>query len=141
MPKTSKIEYEKRVFQVQGWIIEGIQTALIIKQIVTHGWCGPRQAERLLKEARERWIAGPEMEIKDQRKLKVAELQQLKRSMKENWKGTPAAIRALLAVEKQIILIEGLNAPLKMEHSGNADQPLMSEVNHTVTFKNYGEAN
>jgi hypothetical protein len=130
MPKTNKIEYEKRLFQVQGWIVEGIQPALIIKQIVTNGWCDTRQAERMLKQAREKWTKVPEAALEEKRKIKVAELQQLKRSLKDNWKGTPSGIMALMAVEKQIILLEGLAPALQLKVKGDRENPV--QYDHKV---------
>ena len=41
------------------------------------------------------------------REAKIAELKQIKRSLKEEHKGTPAGIRAIMAVEKEIIKLEG----------------------------------
>ena len=141
MPKTTKIEYEQRLFTVQGWIVDGIQPTLIIKQIVTSGWCNERQAERMLQQARARWTKVPEAQIDERRKLKIAELQQMKRSMKEQFKGTPSGIMALMAIEKHIIQLEGLAGPIKVEHSGKGGGPVQTEVKHTVTFRKYGQGN
>lgn len=133
-PKATKVEYERRIFAVQGWIVDGQQPALIIQQIINNGWCERRQAERLLRTARERWTQVPDAVIEDKRKLKVAELQQLKKSLKESYKGTPAGIRALMDIEKQIIIIEGLAQAQKHIVAGDKDNPLHTEVKHSVTF-------
>ncbi len=130
MGKISKIEYDKRIFAVQGWIIEGIQPALIIKQIIDNGWCQKRQAERYLREARKRWLDVPEADLEDKRKLKVNELQQLKRTLKERFKGTPSGIRAVLEIEKQIIILEKLKPAKQVEVSGKDGNPI--EVENTI---------
>lgn len=113
--KTDKTEYTRRIFIIQGWIIEGVQSSLIIRQIINHKWCtSTRQAERYLKDARDMWTAIPEMEIKQKRQIKIGELQQIKRNLAEPFKSTPGGIRALIAVEKEIILLEGLRMPAKV---------------------------
>lgn len=116
-----------------GWIVDGVQSALIVKQIVAAGWCDERQARRMLTTARERWTEGPEVEIKQKRQLKIAELQQLKRTLKADYKGTPSAIRAIMEVEKQIIMLEGLNAPQRHVIQGDKDKPLEMKSGLDVT--------
>lgn len=114
MPKTDKIEYAKRIHQIQGWIVDGVQSALIVKQVVANGWCqSDRQAQRMLQTARDEWTKMPEAEMDQRRKIKIAELQQLKRSMKEQYKGTPSGIFAQLAVEKEIVELEGIKPSKK----------------------------
>ncbi len=125
MPKTGRLEYEKRVFAVQGWIIEGIQTALIIRQIISANWCtSQRQAERMLKAARDKWVKVPEAELTVKRKLKVLELQQLKRSLLGKYKGTPSGIFALMQIEKEIIKLEGLEMPKEHLLKGDTENPI-----------------
>jgi|GEM_PF-7110243 len=119
--QADKIEYMRRIYQIQGWIIEGHQTSLIIRQILQNGWTNAnseknkqRHAERMLKAARDLWTEVPEMELEQKRKMKIAELQQYKRTLKEAHKGTPSGIRALVAVDKEIIMLEGLRKPIKV---------------------------
>jgi hypothetical protein len=113
--RADKTEYEKRIFTIQGWIIEGVQSALIVRQILSSKWCtSQRHAERMMQQARDRWTEIPEAALDQKRKLKIAELQQYKRSMKDVWKGTPSGIRALLEIDKEIILLEGLRKPIKV---------------------------
>ena len=113
---------------VQGWIIEGVQSALIIRQILNSGWCqSQRQAERYLKAARDMWTDIPEAALEQKRKIKVAELQHIKRSLQDKYKGTPAGIRALMSVDKEIIMLEGLRKPTKLELTGKDGQPIQTE--------------
>lgn len=115
MPKIEKIEYEKRVRIVQEWILEDWPSCDIITQI-TQAWkLEERQAKRYIQEARKRWN-GDEQDLIDQkRKLKVASLKKLKRSLKATFTGTPAGIRAIMSVEKEIIALEGLRKPTKID--------------------------
>ena len=118
--KTDKTEFLRRIFIVQGWIVEGVQSALIIRQIMTHKWCtSERQAFRYLTQARNLWTEMPEMKLEQQRELKVAELQQIKRNMSDEFKKTPGGVRALVAVEKEIIQLLGLRKPTKISLTDN----------------------
>ncbi len=126
--RADKLEYTKRIFTIQGWIIEGIQPTLIIRQILTSNWCqSQRHAERMLKAARDAWTEIPEAEISQKRKVKISQLEQYKRSLKEEFKGTPAGIRALMFVDKEIILLEGLRKPAKIEVTGKDGERLFED--------------
>lgn len=134
MAKSTKIEYEKRIFTIQGWIIDGVQPALIIKQIQTQGWAKERQAKRLLQSAWSRWTDIPEADLESKRKLKIAELQQLKRSLKEQYKGTPTGVLAQLAVDKMIIRLEGYAPAQKHILQGDEDKPVVIENKSDVDY-------
>lgn len=109
--RATKIEIEKRIFIVQGWIIEGVQDRLIVKNVVERWNLDIRQAQRYVKQAYESWkkIEGVNLDMK--REMKIADLKQLKRSLKDNFKGTPSGIAAIMAVEKEIIKLEGIELP------------------------------
>lgn len=105
---SSKIEVERRVFTVQAWIIDGVQDYLILKQATTQWGVTLRQAKRYLKSARERWQSDESTTIDQERDDKIARLQQIARSLKDEYKGTPSGIRAIMSVEKEIIKLKGL---------------------------------
>lgn len=134
--RVDKTEYMRRIFIVQGWIIEGVQSSLICRQILNSKWCeSQRQAERYLKSARDLWTDVPEAEIEQKRKLKVAQLEQLKRTLKDEYKGTPSGIRALAYIDKEIISLEGLRKPTKVEVTGKNGEPIQTEnVNVNVNL-------
>lgn len=108
--RATLIEKEKRIFIIQGWIIDGVQDRLIVKQALQWG-IDVRQAQRYVKEAYASWkkIEGVNLDMK--RELKIAELKQIKRSLKEEYKGTPNGISAVMQVEKEIIKLEGIELP------------------------------
>jgi hypothetical protein len=117
--RVDKTEYLKRIFAIQGWIVEGVQSALIIRQILSSEWCNSqRHAERMLKNARDLWTEIPEAEMEQKRRLRISKLEQYQRSLKDLYKGTPAGISALTAVEKLIIELEGIKPAQKVTHSG-----------------------
>ncbi len=132
MSKASNIEVEKRIFTIQGWIIDGVQDYLIIKQATTQWNISSRQAKRYLKNAYENWRADESLTVEDKRAAKIAELKQLKRSLQEQYKGTPGGISAIMNIEKEIIKLEGILPPRRLQLSGDSENPL--ELNQVVVF-------
>lgn len=127
--RVDKIEYQRRIFIIQGWIVDGIQSSLICRQILSQNWCqSQRHAERMLKKARESWTEIPEAALDQKRKLKVARLEQIVRNLKEEFKSTPAGVRAIMSVEKEIIMLDGLRKPTKVELTGKDGAPIQTEI-------------
>jgi hypothetical protein len=147
MPKISSIEYEKRIFAIQGWIIEGVQSALIVRQIISSGWTNAekecdkvRSAERMLKAARDKWISIEEANIEQKRKLRVDEMKQYKRKLQAKYQGTPAGIFACVAVDKEINKLENLYPSTKIEVTGKDGEPIKTQTEitkHEVVFKEF----
>lgn len=123
----SKLEYEKRIRIVQEWILEDFPVGDIKSNMDAKWGISERQAQRYIKEARKRWVADEDILIAHKRKLRVLKLQKLSRSLKDHYKGTPEGIKALLAVEKEIISLEALRQPIKLEHSGANGKPIQTE--------------
>jgi hypothetical protein len=117
--RATKIEKEKRLFIVQGWIIEGVQDNLIVKNIVEKYDLDVRQAQRYVREAYESWkkIEGVKIDMK--REMKIAQLKQLVRTLKDEYKGTPHGIQAIMSVEEKIIKLEGLELPKQIHITPN----------------------
>lgn len=118
MQKATNIEREKRLIQVQYWIIDGVQDGVILQQMQTQWKIKIRQARNYLREAYQRWKSDENITVELKRTAKIAELKQLKRSLKENYKGTPMGIRAIMDVEKEIIKLENITPPKKVEVTG-----------------------
>lgn len=127
MPKLDKIEYEKRIRIVQEWIIEEWQSVDIIAQIVTKWELEERQAKRYIAAARLRWQEEEKEHIDALRNQKILKLKKLIRSLKETYKGTPSGIGAILRVEKEIIKLEGMDRPKKVEVGGIKGQPIETQ--------------
>lgn len=128
--RATKIEKEKRLFIVQGWIIEGVQDRLIVKNVVDRWGLDIRQAQRYVKDAYENWkkIEGVNIDMK--RELKIAQLKQLVRTLKDEYKGTPAGIQAIMSVEDKIIKLEGLELPKTIK----LDLPEVEAVKFNVIY-------
>lgn len=126
--RATNAETEKRVFTIQGWILDGVQNHLIIKQIMTEWNLSARQAERLISKAFNEWNEVEGIEIEKRRKMKVAELKQKIRSLKPEYKGTPSGLNIALAYEKEIIKLEGLYLPKekKITHANDPENPVSS---------------
>lgn len=141
MPKEKKstsIEKEKRIFTIQGWIIDGVQDYLILKQAQNQWGIGLRQARNYLKSAYENWKQDEDVTTDLKREAKIAELKQIKRSLKEEYKGTPQGIRAIMAVEKEIIRLEGYVVK-KVDVTTNGEslnyQPIWGKVDPVLDDK------
>ncbi len=133
MPKDDKFNKEVKIRAVQEWLIEDWPSQDIVTNMMQKWGLGERQARRHIKMARERWTGQEKVIVDHKRKLKIESLKKLKRSLHDRFKGTPAGIKAVLQVEKEIIALDGLRAPIKLEHSGPNGQPIQTE-NTQVLF-------
>lgn len=128
MSKIDKTEYEKRIRIVQEWIIDENPFMDIVTQVTQKWGVGDRQARNYIKTARERWLESDDQNrVEQKRRLKIETLKKLKRSMKDQYKGTPFGIRAILGVEKEISKLENLYHPLKIEATGKDGEPLFPQ--------------
>jgi hypothetical protein len=126
--KIDKVEFERRIRTVQEWVIDEWPYQDIIAQIINKWGIEERQAKRYIKEARHR-LVGQEQEVVEQkRRLKIQSLRKLKRSLIDKYKGTPGGIRAIVAVEKLIIELEGLQPAQKVEVTGKGGGPIQKQV-------------
>ena len=104
--RSSKEETERRVFIIQGWIINGVADYLILKNIQNQfqnkdgNYLSRRQAKVLLQKAYTIWQQDQEATIDQKRALKIARLQQEIRSMDEKYKNTPQGMAVKLSYEK-----------------------------------------
>lgn len=106
--KSSKLETEKRVFTIQGWIISGVPDYLILKNIQQQFNVCFRQSKNLLQRAYKIWHEEQEATVEQRRSLRIAELKQMARSMSEADKKTPKGISALMSIYKEINKLEAL---------------------------------
>lgn len=107
--RPDKIEYEKRLMAIQGWMIDGNPSAIIIQQIVLKGWVkSDRNAYMYYKAALNRWIKYENENRDHVRKMRVQELKNQIRGMSNQYRGTPIGMRAILQITKEINKLEGL---------------------------------
>ncbi|WP_234110152.1 hypothetical protein [Chryseobacterium sp. R2A-55] len=121
--RASSVEKEKRIFTIQGWIIDGVQDYLIKKQVLNWGISG-RQSERYIAEAYNRWKKDKTIELVNRRDARIAELQQDIRGMSEDFKRTPQGLRVMLAYKKEISKLEDLYPARHVKISGDAENPV-----------------
>ncbi|MGN6438183.1 MAG: hypothetical protein ACTHMM_16705 [Agriterribacter sp.] len=134
MPKDDKFQTELRIRMVQEWLIEDWPSQDIVTNVIQKWGVCERQARRYISKARARWVEQEDIKVQNKRKLKIESLKKLKRSLHDRFKGTPAGIRAVLQVEKEIIALDGLRAPIKLEHSGPNGQPIQTENSSVVLY-------
>lgn len=139
--KATKLETEKRIFTIQGWIIDSVADYLIIKNCHAQWGIGSKQAGRLLKKAYALWAAET-INIDEKRILRIAELKQLVRSMREQHRGTPQGITAINQVQKEISKLEALYpAHRHVIEGGSSDKPLLHQVEIKVINTGFKIAN
>lgn len=135
--KVSRLEKEKRIFTIQGWIIEGVQDYLIKKQVLNWGIQG-RQAERYITEAYNRWKKDKTIDIEQRRDARIAELQQDIRGMDEKFRKTPLGLRTMLAYKKELSKLEDLYPAKRHVLSTDPDNPVSlgdTTINQVAIFQ------
>lgn len=136
--RSSKLETEKRVFTIQGWIINGVPDYLILKNIEqqfinTDGnGLSRRQAKVLLQKAYTVWHNEQEATIEQKRSLRIAELKQDIRNMKDEYKGTPKGMAVINSIKKEISKLEALYPARTMVLKGDKENPIF-QVNNDWT--------
>ena len=131
--RSSKEETERRVFTIQGWIINGVPDYLILKNICNQfknkddNFISRRQAKELLKKAYTAWQEDEQATIEQKRVMRIAELKQDIRNMKEEFKGTPKGMAVINAIKKEITKLEGLYIPKVSILRGDKDNPLIPD--------------
>lgn len=113
--RATAIDKEKRLFTIYGWLLEGVPDRLIVQQILQTYPIALRQAERYVVEAYQKYkkIEGINIDLK--RDIAIAGLMQDIRSLRPEFKGTPAGLRAVNAIKKEIAKLEGLEMPKKID--------------------------
>ena len=135
MPKTSKVILEKRIFTVQGWLIDAVPDYLILKQIIDNWNLSRRQARRYLDDAYKRWNVDTDATTDDKRQHAIARLQNEIRTMDEKFKNTPAGKATILRYEKEINKLEGLYRPKKVQLSNDPENPVEIGGSQVVVFQ------
>ena len=129
--RSTKEETERRVFQIQGWIISGVPDYLIIKNIEQQfinsdgNALSRRQAKVLLQKAYSIWHDEQEATIEQKRSLRIAELKQDIRNMKDEYKGTPKGMAVINSIKKEISKLEALYPARTMVLKGDKENPLI----------------
>jgi len=123
--KSTKLETERRVFEIQKWIIEGKADYLIMKEIIDLYGVGRRQAKNLLKKAFDLWYEGVQLEIEKKRNMKVDVLKRRMTLMEEKYQKTPQGLRVLLAYDKHIDKLEGIIPDKTHVIKGDPDAPIV----------------
>ena len=129
--RSSKLETEKRVFTIQGWIINGVPDYLILKNIEQQfvnkdgEFIKRRQSKVLLQKAYKIWHDEQEATVEQKRSLKIAELKQDVRSMASEFKNTPQGMAVLLNYKKEINKLEAIYPVTKIMIQGDKENPLV----------------
>ena len=123
--RATKIEKERRIFELQGWSIQGVQDYIIIKNIDQKYGLGRRQCKYLLEDAYKEIHQNQVDDIEQKRIMRIAELKQDIRNMKEEYKGTPRGMAVVNSIKKEITKLEGLYPARKISLEGDPDKPIV----------------
>jgi len=129
--RSSNLETEKRVFTIQGWIINGVPDYLILKNIEQQFknkngiFLSRSQSKKLLQKAYKIWHEEQEATVEQKRSLKIAELKQDVRSMGSEFKNTPQGMAVLLNYKKEINKLEAIYPVTKIMIQGDKENPLV----------------
>jgi hypothetical protein len=129
--RSTKIETERRIFTIQGWIISGVPDYLILKNIQQQfknadgEYIKRRQAKVLINKAYEDWHAEQDASIEQRRSLRIAELKQDIRNLKDEFKGTPRGMTVVNQIKKEITKLEDLYPARKHIIQGDEEKPLI----------------
>jgi len=134
--RATNIELEKRIFTIQGWIIEGVQDHLIARKVSEEMNLSVRQSQRLVAKAYNSWKKLPGVKVEQSRLLAIARMEQAKRSLKQEFKGTPAGLKVLLEYDKEINKLKGIDLPKVHILEGNPEKPL-TMVKREVIIQEY----
>jgi hypothetical protein len=124
--RVTKEEKERRIFTVQGWIIEGVHDDFMMRQMRNQWGISSRQAKRYLKSAYSNWKGDEEIDIETKRQAKIAELKHDLRSLKPEFRGTPQGLNAKARIQKMIIRLENIEPPKRInaQVTGNLNIPV-----------------
>lgn len=130
--QVDQVEKAKRIRIIMEWILEDHASTDILDSIVKKWKMSYRNAQRYLAEAREAWLVEETDQLDNLRKIKIQSLKRLKKTMRSEYLGTPIGIKAILAVEKEIITLEGIRPAselkVKVEREGDGiDYSKLSE--------------
>lgn len=129
--RASKLETDKRIFTIQGWITNGVPDYLILKNIEQQFkdkngiFVGRRQAKNLIEKAYQIWHENEVATVEQKRTLRIAELKQDIRGMKDEYKGTPRGMTVVNQIKKEISKLEALYPARQVVVKGDPESPLI----------------
>jgi hypothetical protein len=136
--RPDKNEFNKRLLNIQSWIIDNLPTTIIIQQILMKEWAkSERHAYILVEKARKEWLKYEYTNMEEKRQLAVQTLKRRMYGMSNEYKNTPQGLNTMLKYEKEINRLEGLDSAIKIELSGRGGSPLEHEVKHIIQFEDY----
>ena len=126
--KCTKAEKEKRIIEVQKWIIDGMSDKEVISEIKSKWELGLRMARKYIKLAYDSFMPQEHINIENRRAAKIVELKQELRDMKAKFKGTPQGMNARARIHKMIIKLEDIEPAKRHEVNGNLNHTHQHEV-------------
>lgn len=136
--KIDLAEKDKRIRQVQEWLLQDFITADILRQCVTRWGVSQRQGARYLADARKTFETITEKNLAKRLNYHLHRRTKLLRDIDPKYKNQPQGIAAQLAVLRDIADLEQLYKA-KLEVSGPDGKPIKTQTTHRVIFEDYGK--
>lgn len=108
MPKSTAIEYDKRIRAVMEWVLEDWPDCDIRQQLMVKYSISESQAKKDLAVAIERWKKESDKDLYARRARRIQSLKRTKRQLEHKYKGTPYGMQVILQYEREIARLEGI---------------------------------
>lgn len=133
--KRSKLDIERSLIEIEGWIVDGVRSNDIVDKIIANGWCAThRHAHNLIAAAKEKWLEDAAEDIKLRRIRKQKELEKLIADLPADVKKSSTGVMAVARVHALIIKLDGLATPTKIHVSGVDDKPIQVESKNEIDY-------
>jgi hypothetical protein len=126
-PTANKIELEKRIRQVQEWILMDNAVHDILTQCIQSWNVSKRQAERYVWAARQFFIEKTQESFEKKRAYYLARKRKLIRDMDPKEKKTAAGVAAVNRVLDSMQKLEGVSTDT-LKLIGDPEKPLITET-------------
>ncbi|OOG19142.1 hypothetical protein BWD42_04110 [Sphingobacterium sp. CZ-UAM] len=125
--KTPKYEIERRIRNVQEWIMDDYPYGDIVRSIVNKWGLSERQAQRYIKTAYDEFKDKEELSIEAKKAYYIKRKKKLIRDMDPRVKTTASGARAINKILDSMAELEGIKIN-KVQLTGKDGEPLIPEV-------------
>jgi uncharacterized protein YoaH (UPF0181 family) len=135
-PRSSKLEYDKRVRNIQEWMMQGFSSADIVRQCTTQWRITERQGYKYIKQAYQIFLAQEEKDLDAHKQFHIQTRLKLFRELHD--KNQAKAAGVALSILQDIARLQALYVE-KIDHTSGG-KPLPIDSKHEVIFVNFSDA-
>jgi len=129
--KTPKYEIERRIRNVQEWIMDDYPYGDIVRSIVNKWGLSERQAQRYIKTAYEEFRDKEDLSIESKKAYYIKRKKKLIRDMDPRVKTTASGARAINKILDSMAELEGIKIN-KIQLTGKNGEPLDTPAGPTI---------